>query len=802
MDTRSYVLPPSNKNSWYLGVMCTSESSFDFPLLLQTIDMRRSYPIHVLIDSGASGNFIGQSLVNNLQLTTERLNEPITVQNADGTPSQGGPIDSHCEVIISAPPSSFHDRLHLEVALIGNYDVILGLPWLKKHNPMVDWKAGTLDIFRDTTPLSTTSGIFSLEEDIRPEVYEDMISSFGLDFERQKAFDIFRDPFPDQLLYEMSGRDHLRPTTAEEDMKVFIPQEYWEYNDVFIKTNFDELPEHSEFDHTINFKDSFKPQQGKLYHLSPREDEALDKFWDKNLKSNRIRPSKSSQAALFFFINKHEEINAPGQDPGLRPIQDYRYLNVHTIRDRYLLPLLSEILQSLKFQTAKYFTVIDIRLGHNNVQIKEGDEWKAAFITKRGLFEPLVMFFGLCNAPASLQQMINVKFNKVLDSGCVFIYMDDIIILGDTLEELRLWTKQVLNTMRKHKLSCKPVKCQFKKETVKYLGTIISHGQLSVNPSKVKAIADGPVPRKLCDVQSFLGSMNFWRKFIPKFSHIARPLNDLLRHDRIFEWTSAHQDAFDTLKTALTTQPVLKAPQRNLPFYLEMDSSGFAISGILMQKHDNRFHPVGFYSCSLSPVEHNYPTLDQELLAIIKSLTHWRHFSEGAEHTVIIRSDNSALSYFMMNHNLSRRQARWSAYLSRFDFRIEHILGKSDKADGLSRRPDYFPGTIDNADQVLLPPSLFINSIIEFSFSSDLQECLKFPNLLPPDIAKKLSDPSSRWTRIDGLVQDDGERLVVPEDVSLQTDIILSAHSPPHAGHPGIEMTCEILSRDYYWNAL
>ena len=580
-------------------------------------------------------------------------------------------------------------------------------------------------------------------------------------------------------------------------MKVFIPQEYWEYKYVFLKTNFDELLEQSEFDHAINFKDSLKPQQGKLYHLSLHEDEALDKFLDENLKSNWIQPSKSPQAALFFFINKHKEINAPGQDPGLRPIQDHRYLNAHTIRDRYPLPLLSEILQSPKFQTAKYFRVIDIRWGYNNVQIKEGDEWKAAFITKCGLFEPLVMFFGLCNAPASFQQMINVKFRKVLDSGCVFIYMDDIIILGDTLEELRLWTKQVLDTMGKHKLSCKPVKCQFEKEMVKYLGTIISHGQLSVNPSKVKAIADWPIPRKLHIVQSFLGSMNFWRKFIPKFSHIARPLNDLLQRDKTFEWTPAHQDAFDTLKTALTTELVLKAPQRNLPFYLETDSSGFSISGILMQKHDNRFHPVEFYACSLSPAECNYPTPDQELLAIIKSLTHWRHFLEGAEHTVIIRSDNSALSYFMTNRNLSRRQARWSAYLSRFDFRIEHIPGKSNKADGLSRRPDYFPDTIDNADQVLLPPSLFINALIEFSSSSELQEHLKFPGLLPPDIAKKLSDPSSRWTRIDGLVRDDAEHLVVPEDVSLRTDIIHSAHSPLHAGHPGIEKTCEILSCDY-----
>jgi hypothetical protein len=177
--------------------------------------------------------------------------------------------------------------------------------------------------------------------------------------------------------------------------------------------------------------------------------------------------------------------------------------------------------------------------------------------------------------------------------------------------------------MRKNKLSCKPVKCQFEKETVKYLGTVISHGQLAVNPSKLAPIADWPVPRNLHNVQSFLGTMNFWQKFIPKFSHVARPLHNLLRHDQPFEWTPACQSAFQELKNAITSQPIIKAPIRNLPYYLETDSSGFAISGILMQKHDGKFHPIEYYSSSLSPAERNYPTPDQELLAIVKALTHW-----------------------------------------------------------------------------------------------------------------------------------------------------------------------------------
>jgi RNase H-like domain found in reverse transcriptase len=186
----------------------------------------------------------------------------------------------------------------------------------------------------------------------------------------------------------------------------------------------------------------------------------------------------------------------------------------------------------------------------------------------------------------------------------------------------------------------------------------------------------------------------------------------------------------------------LKAPHHNLPYYLKTDSSGFAISGILMQKHDDKLFPIGFYSASLSPAECNYGTPDQELLAIIKSLMHWRHLLEGAQHTITICSDNQSLEYFMTNRNLFHCQARWSEYLSCFDFCIEHIQGKRNCADGLPRHPDYLPNGMDNVDQALLPSSRFINAIINFS-SPTFRERLKFPAPLPVDIQAKVDDPSS-----------------------------------------------------------
>jgi hypothetical protein len=186
---------------------------------------------------------------------------------------------------------------------------------------------------------------------------------------------------------------------VEEDMKSFVPKKYHKYKDIFMKSSFNALPEHSKFDHAINLTDDFTPQKSVIYKLSPLEQQELNKFLDKNLSTGHIQHFKSKQAAPFFFAKKAPEINALNQNPGLRPIINYHYLNAHTIKDRYSLPLLEAILKAPKLQTATVFTVLDIHWGFNNLQIKEGDEWKAAFITNRGVFKPTVMFFAYAIPP-------------------------------------------------------------------------------------------------------------------------------------------------------------------------------------------------------------------------------------------------------------------------------------------------------------------------------------------------------------------------------------------------------------------
>jgi len=342
--------------------------------------------------------------------------------------------------------------------------------------------------------------------------------------------------------------------------------------------------------------------------------------------------------------------------------------------------------------------------------MKSRDEWKAVFRTNRGLFEPLVMFFGLTNSPATFQTMMNDIFRDLIMEGVVVVYLDDILIFTETLEEHRKVTRRVLALLKKHKLFLKPDKCEFEKTKVEYLGVIVSHNSVEMDPAKVAGVAEWPAPSNKKEVQSFLGFTNFYRRFIRDFSHHARPLFDLTKGDVKWRWTSEEQSAFDALKSAVTSTPVLASPDNSRPFRIEADSSDFATGAVLSQQspETGKWHPVAFLSKSLSPVERNYKIHDKEMLAIIRAMEEWRQFLEGAEHQFEVWTDHKNLEYFMTAKKLNRRQARWSLFLARFDFLLHHRPGKSmGKSDALSRRADHGTGSGDNSDITLLTLAFF-----------------------------------------------------------------------------------------------
>jgi len=325
------------------------------------------------------------------------------------------------------------------------------------------------------------------------------------------------------------------------------------------------------------------------------------------------------------------------------------------VKNKYPLPLISELISQLC--RARYFTKLDIRWGFNNVHIKPGDEWKATFQTNRGLFKPLVMFFGMTNSPATFQTMINNIFWDLIAEGIVVVYLDDILIFTRTEEEHTKAIRRVLQVLQEHKLFLCPEKCEFCKKQIEYLGLVILENEVSMDPVKVAGVREWPTLENKMEVQAFLGFVNFYRRFIRDFSAKAQSLFDLTCSEQVWTWSGREQMAFEDLKMAVTTAPVLMSPQDSEPFRVEADSSDFATGAILSQQStaDRKWHPVAFYSKSLSSVEQNYKIHDKEMLAIIRVLEEWRHFLEEAIHLVEIWTNYKNLEYFMTAKKLNCR---------------------------------------------------------------------------------------------------------------------------------------------------
>ena len=279
----------------------------------------------------------------------------------------------------------------------------------------------------------------------------------------------------------------------------------------------------------------------KVYPLSLVEQKELDFFLKENLHTGQIHLSKSPMATPVFFIKKKDGL--------LRLVQDYRILNSMTVKNKYPLPLISELMSQLC--GARYFTKLDIHWGFNNIHIKPGDEWKAAFQTNRGLFEPLVMFFGMTNSPATFQTMMN---------DILVVYLDDILIFTKMEEEHVQVVQWMLQILKENKLFLCPEKCEFYKQRIEYLGLVISENKVSMDPVKVAGVQEWPTLENKMDIQAFLGFVNFYQRFIQDFSAKARPLFDLTCSEQVWMWSRKEQVAFEDLKTAVTTTPVLVSP--------------------------------------------------------------------------------------------------------------------------------------------------------------------------------------------------------------------------------------------------
>ena len=515
-------------------------NSLSIPITIKCAGKNETVETLGLIDSGAGGKFIDQNFAKKSGLDIQTLEEPLTARNVDGTENKRGKITTFVEADLEVNGKTMKTRLL--VTGLGKQKLILGFPWLSEHNPDIDWKTGkftwrTLRRFKikryhdKPAPLIRAKILarqamakILARQAMKPKPLRPKPTIIE-EKDEEEHLNQTQNPTPDNeilLAYleevqkpnelwintktTTSIEFHLKHDEKKEDLPLeqLVPEAYHEYLDVFDENKANRFPEPRPWDHKIELKEGFQPKSFKTYNLTPEEQRELDQWTKENLEKGYIRPSQSPMASPFFYVKK--------KDGKLRPCQDYRYLNDWTIKNAYPLPLISELTD--KLAGAKYFTKLDVRWGYNNIRIKDGDQWKAAFKMNKGLFEPTVMFFGMCNSPATFQSMMNSAFQDLIEGCIVLVYMDDIFLFAKTLSDLEENTKKVLQRLREYDLFLKPKKCEFAKRKVEWLGMIVEEGKISMDAGKLKGISEWPSPKTVKQVRGFLGFGNFYRRFI------------------------------------------------------------------------------------------------------------------------------------------------------------------------------------------------------------------------------------------------------------------------------------------------
>jgi hypothetical protein len=641
----------------------------------------------------------------------------------------------------------------MRVLELGAYDAILGMDWLKSHSPMVtDWENHCLAFPHNGKFVKLTGVAAPVLAPVRELPIEQLIKWY-------KGNEVW-------ALAIVQPEGEQTQSQIAPEIQAVIDQ----FPDVFATPT--DLPPARDYDHTITLKPGSAPFNACPYRYSPAHKDEIEKQVRAMLEAGTIIPSMSPYASPVLLIQK--------KDGSWRFCVDYRRLNELTIKNTFPMPVIDELLDELS--GAKLFSKLDLRAGYHQIRVLPADEHKTAFKTHQGHYQFRVMSFGLCNAPATFQCVMNLVLSPCLRKS-VLVFMDDILVYSSSVSEHVTHLREVFTLLQQHKLYVKESKCSFACTSLEYLGHIISENGVATDPRKTEAMVKWPQPTTITELRGFLGLTGYYRKFVKNYAIIARPLTRLLKK-KGFVWTEQATAAFLALKEAMVSTPVLQLPNFQKQFVIETDACDLGIGAVLMQDQ----HPVAFLSKPLSATHQQLSIYEKEFLALLMAVERWRPYLQRGE--FLIKTDHHSLCYLEDQTLQSPLQGKAMSRLMGLQFKITYRKGAENiAADSLSR-----VGHLMAIQACSKVQPVWIQEIVN-SYVTD------------PDAQRRLTElavasPDEHgYSLHQGLIRYQG-RVWLGANSALQTKLISAFHASAIGGHSGVQATYQCLKRLFAWQGM
>lgn len=724
---------------------------------VRLVAMIEDQEVLVLVDSGSSHSFLSDMVADKLKIVPQAI-PAVKVRIANGGILQCDKQLANC--VWCAQGQSF--TTDLRILALGCYDMVLGMDWLEEMGEMkINWAQKHLQFQYKGKEISL-QGIQSL-----PNPLTCTAVSVGQLQAMERTNSVLH-------MVAIFSVDSDSSTT---EVPATVQRLLHEFAEVFQEP--DALPPAREWDHDIPLVPGARPISTRQYRYTPAQKTEIEAQVTAMLRAGLIQPSASPFSSPVLLVRK--------KDLTWRFCIDFRSLNSITVKNKYPLPVIDELLDELA--GACWFSKLDLRAGFHQIRLRAGEEYKTAFRTHQGHFEFRVMPFGLTNAPATFQGAMNTVLAPLL-RRCVLVFLDDILVYSATLDEHVQHLRQVLCLLKQHDLKAKLSKCTFSQPELSYLGHRISASGVATEQDKIQTVQEWPIPVNLKELRGFLGLAGYYRKFVRHFGLISRPLTELLKKGSQFIWTPPVDTAFRELKRALTEAPVLALPDFAKRFVIETDASGTGVGAVLMQDG----HPIAYLSKALCPKNLGLSAYEKECLALLMAVDHWRPYLQHSEFT--IRTDQKSLLHLSDQRLNTPIQQRAFTKLLGLQFQIQYKQGLSNRAaDALSRRQHSLAHMGDHelsAIAVCRPAWL---ETIQSSYHQDPEAQERLIRLSAGDTGE------ADFQLKDGLIRFRG-RIWIGSDRETQAQLVRSLHDSAVGGHSGFHATYHRVKRLFAWTGM